>query len=157
MNNQKGLTLIEILGSVTLLAVAVLAITALLQQTSLFAKDNEAIDQSVSISRTVMEEIKRNLASRDSISLFEDGQTLALTELRDNAPAYKLPYSIYYPNAADPQFEVKVESDVYNLSDIHFKDQTYQITDYFRLIRVTSINLTTNKSYILEGYAEYKP
>lgn len=154
MRNQKGLTLIEVLGSITLLAVAVLGLIYLLQQTTLFSKHNEKLDRNVIVARTVMEEIKANLSgTAPSMTIY--GQSVDLTALRSSPAGQAI--TIYYPDPAARQLKIEIQSLPFQLNPVTIKSASYQISDYFRLIHVTSTDPSgKDHPYTLEGYAQYR-
>ncbi|OBZ12970.1 prepilin-type N-terminal cleavage/methylation domain-containing protein [Bacillus sp. FJAT-26390] len=150
MRNQKGLTLVEVLGSLVLLAIAVLGITYILQQSTINTKMNEKIDQSVVISRNVMEEIKGNLKSTTpTISIYE--QNLSLANIRNLSSA-----TIYYPNAADKQYSLRIQSYPGSLETVQLDSVILNPNDYFRRVTIVCEELASAKKYNLEAYIEYK-
>lgn len=161
MRNQKGLTLIEVLGAITLLAVAIMGLIYLLQQTTLFSKQNEKLDRDVIVARAVMEEIKNHLSgSASTLTLYEQSVDLAALRAVPLVPP-TLPITIYYPNANTQQIKIEIRSIPfpYTSDTITIKGKSYKISDYFRLIQVTSTDQSgraTAQPYTLEGYAQYK-
>jgi len=151
MRSQKGMSLVEVMATVTVLAVAILAITFLLQTSSSAARDNEAIERSVQVTRTVMEEIKFNLKSNSSVTVY--GQSINLNTIRTSEPPYLAP-SLFYPSISDKQYKIEIQSlQVDNKYTI--KGDPYQVKNYFRKILVTCVNLKSNHSYELEALVEY--
>jgi len=160
MMNQRGLTLTEVLGSTMILAIAVLSVTLLLQQSTLFSKDNQEIDQAVIITRTLMEEIQHQLAVQDNITVFN--QPVALSLLKENLPSvsgtsYKYPVDLYYPNSADRQFRFTIESlKIEPENDTYLvKDKEFNVSKYFLHLKITCTSLKTGKTFELESYVEY--
>lgn len=152
MKNQRGYTLIEILASITLLAVAILTITYALQQSSLSTKQNNDKDSNTLVARTVMEEIKTTMKNQSLQSATLYGQTINLNELRQLSTT-----TIYSPSTADKKIQIDITSTSIpsSASIVTIKGTNYDINNYFRLVQVTSTNVATNKTYTLQAYVEY--
>lgn len=152
MRNQKGITLIEILAAVVVLGIAVVSITFVLQQTTLFSKQNADSDRSIQITRTVLEEIKNKMKTADTIQVYD--QTVHLTPIKQSAGAASLP-ALYYPNPAKPQYRLDVSSlPITNGQFSSPKGTTVNIADYFRHIQITTTHLSDNRVYRIDTYAE---
>ena len=149
MRNRKGITLIEVLASVTILAIALLAIVYMLQQTTLFSKKNIDKENNVQVARTVMEEIKVNLKeATPRIAPF--GSTIDLAGLKGSAEVSLTPFY----SSSSQAVKIDVKSKVPTTS-VSIKGTSYPIRDYFRLIQVTCTNVNSNdKPYSLEAYVE---
>lgn len=152
MRNRKGITLIEVLASVTILAIALLAIVYMLQQTTLFSKKNIDKENNVQVARTVMEEIKVNLKeATPRIAPF--GSTIDLAGLKGN-PVVSLA-SFYSSSSQAVRIDVKsLTPPASATGNITIKGTAYQISNYFRLIEVTSTNVNSKDSYRLQAYVE---
>jgi prepilin-type N-terminal cleavage/methylation domain-containing protein len=150
MRNQKGLTLIEVMGSITILGIAVLAITFILQQSTIHTKSNEKSDEAVVAARNVMEEIKSNLRSSTAqISLY--GQAISLYNLRNLSSA-----TIYYPDDSNRQYEVQIHSYATSLGTVSLTvSNSKDLDTIFRRITVTSTELSTSREFELEAIVEY--
>jgi prepilin-type N-terminal cleavage/methylation domain-containing protein len=154
MNRQKGFTLIEVLGSVVILAIAVVSVTYFFQQTTLFSRNTDQVDQSVLATRTVMEEIKHNLNKSAPTSTVYD-QSINLQLLRDNTAPYSLNVPIYYPSNDDRQFELAISSREINNPEFTIVGDEYDMSDYFKLIHIICTNLSNLRTFELEAYIEY--
>ncbi|WP_438434482.1 type II secretion system protein [Gorillibacterium sp. sgz500922] len=150
MTNRKGFTLIEVLASVTILAIVVLAAVFALQQTSVFSKVNHAKETNIQVARTVMEEIKANLKKTDPVQVQLFGQTIALTSLKGTS-AVSLP--VFYTTDQTVKIEVNGTKPAQSVT---VKGTEYPIGDYFRLIQVTCTQVQTGKIYTLKAYVECK-
>jgi len=150
MRNEKGLTLVEVLGSIILLGVAVLGITFILQQASAHTKANEKTDRSVVLTRNTMEQIKQELrTSQATITLY--GQSLSLQNLRA-----MLPVTLYYPDASDPAYTIAITSSHAGLGFANAAEQQVNLDGIFRQITVRTTEAATNKTYELTAYVEYQ-
>lgn len=150
MKKDNGLTLIEVLASVVVLAVAILLITTVLQHTASSSRSNAVTDKSVQITRSVLEEIKNNM-QKDSISIFT--QNVNTKQLRE-IPAPQQ-FSIYYPDSSEQQYRLDIRSLALAKSDINLLGKPHELNSYFRRIQVICTNLQTNKTYELEALVEY--
>lgn len=150
MRNQKGLTLIEVMGSIVLLGIAVLGITYILQQSSIDTKSNEKTDDAVVAARNVMEEIKSKLKSNVANTTVY-GQAISLSNLRNRSSA-----TLYYPSSTDRRYELVVHSYATSLGTVPITDTVSSNLDtIFRRVTVTSMELSTSKTFELEAYIEY--
>lgn len=152
MRDQKGISLIEVMATITVLAVAILAITFVLQQGTSASKEHENLDRAVMITRTVMEEIKHNLKHKNDVTVF--GQTIPLQVIRAESQTFQAP-DLYYPNASNQQYRIEIRSESFQQS-FEIKSAERKVEDFFRKIKVTTINLQSNRSYELEAYVEYQ-
>ncbi|QAY66429.1 type IV pilus modification PilV family protein [Paenibacillus protaetiae] len=153
--NEKGLTLVEVLGSVVLLGIAVLGITLLLQQGVSSSQSNVQSEQSVQMARTVMENVRSKLASPDrEIELY--GQSLSLDSLRKPSSTAQ---TLYYPDADDQQYEISIRSlasSELQHENIVVGDRIYPLQSHFRFIQVSAARLTgTNPPFTLEASIPY--
>lgn len=150
MRNQKGLTLIEVIGSITLLSIAVLSIIYILQQSNLDSKSNEKTDDAVIAARNVMEEIKSKLKSNVlETSIY--GQTISLTQLRNRSSV-----TLYYPSLNDRRYEIQLQSYATSLGTVALTDNiNSNLDNIFRRVTVTCMDLTSLKKFELEAYVEY--
>lgn len=151
MRNHRGITLIEVLASVTILAIAVLAMVYILQQSTLFSKQNNDKENNVQVARSVMEEIKINLKPGTPINPF--GSSIQISALK-GVPVVALP--LFYSSAAQT---VRIEVKSLTLpatasNNLNIKGTNYNINTYFRLVQVTCTNVQTSKSYSLQAYVE---
>jgi len=151
MNNQRGLTLIEILASITLLAFVIVTVVLVLQQSTIFSKSNSQKENNVLVARTVMESIKSGLKAGDTINLYGASVSLSNLKLAANAT---LPV-IYVPDSAHPTTRVNVRTLPIRSDTVSVQAKDYHIGDYFRLVEVTTTEVATNRSYSLKAYVEY--
>lgn len=161
MNNEKGISLVEVLGAIAILSIAILGISFVLQQGALHTKDNEKQGDSVQITRSVMETIKNNLPAGSNATVF--GQAVNLAALRGSANQ-SLP-TLYYPDSENPQYELHIQTVNHSLGSIDLPvgvdtegnqiNQIHQLADLFRLVRITSTEVVSQKTYTLEAYIEY--
>ncbi len=154
MRNQKGLTLVEVLGSIVLLSVAILSLTYVIQQASIHTRDNEKNDQSVQITRTVLEEIKKSLKNQNAASVSVYGKDIPLTSIRSAAGSTS--FTLQYPNDANPQYRIVVQSAPSGLGSVTINEiPTADLDRLFKKITVTSTNINSSKQYRLEAFVEY--
>ena len=152
MNNQRGVTLIEVLGSVALLAVAILTITYALQQSTVFSKDNEQIDQSVQITRTVMEELRGHLSdqSRRTVAIY--GQDVDLDQLRAGTNS---PIMLYYPDRTHVQYTLSISAATGGLPPVGMGNDALELDSRFKQITIYCEPPGKNKPYELQAYLEF--
>jgi prepilin-type N-terminal cleavage/methylation domain-containing protein len=148
MNNRKGMTLIEVLASITILALAVIAAVYALQQTSAFSRGNQIKEVNVQVARTVMEEIKANLKKSAPVTVLLYGQTVDISGLKAATPA-ALPE--FY--SADQAVKIAVSGQK-PAQSVAVKGASYAVGDYFRLITVICTDVSTGKAYTLQAYVE---
>ncbi|MCR2806515.1 type IV pilus modification PilV family protein [Paenibacillus soyae] len=149
LRNQRGLTLIEVLGSIVLLGIAILGITFILQQASIHTKDNEKTDQSVIITRNTLEQIKHELPkSTTSVTIY--GQSLNLSGLRSLQPV-----TVYYPNSSSPAYKVDIISSQAGLGSAQAADKSVNLDNLFRKITVRSTDLASNKTFEVTAFVEF--
>ncbi|WP_020619748.1 type IV pilus modification PilV family protein [Paenibacillus daejeonensis] len=151
MNNQRGVTLIEVLGSVALLAVAILTITYALQQSTVFSKDNEQIDQSVQITRTVMEELRGHLSDPALRTIAIYDQVVDLDQLREGTSS---PIKLYYPDTTQVQYTLSISSASGGLPAVGTGDDTMELDSSFKQITIYCESPGKNKPYELQAYLE---
>lgn len=151
MRQEKGLTLIEALTAIVVLGIAIIAVTVIVQNTTVFSKNNDNADKALQVTRTVMEEIKYKLKGANTLTIY--GQTVSLQALREQPPPYALP-PIYYPDSSDPQLELVIESKVISNSVYAIKGQNFDLAHYFRLVSITSTNPTNGQSQHFETYVD---
>jgi|GEM_PF-1367616 len=152
MTNQRGITLIEVLGSVALLAVAVLTITYALQQTSVFSRDNDGIDRSVQVTRTVMEELRGHLSDPTASTVDLYGQCLDLELLRTNSTTS---LRLDYPGTAEPELTLSIVSTDGDLPIISAGSDTHDLDSSFKRITITSEPRDKGRPYTLVAYLAY--
>lgn len=154
ISRAKGFTLLEVLVAVVILGAAIMTVAYMLQQSTLFSKANDNVDRSVQITRTVMEEIKQNLKTKNSILVY--GQLINLKGFRESTPPYPAePVVIQYPNANNPLFNLMISSLVIDDPVFTVDSKSVDISQYFRKIKILTVHLSDNKTYELESYAEY--
>ena len=151
MHEQKGLTLIEALTAIVVLGIAIVAVTVVVQNTTIFSKNNDNADKALQATRTVMEEIKFQLKDNDVLTIY--GQTVSLQALRETTPPYVLP-PIYYPESSAPQLEIVIESKIISNSIYAIKGQNFDLAHYFRLVSITSINPANGQTQQFETYVD---
>jgi len=147
IKQEKGLTLIEMLVSVVLLAIGVLVITALLSNSTKSSGNNMMNDQALQSARTVLEEIKGALDGNEAaLTLF--GQSLNLAQLR-NHTLTNATQTIYFPDAGNRQYQIVVESKNPNKEvDPVGSGNPKQLNSIFREIVVTSTKITDLKTTV---------
>ena len=163
VRNDKGLTLIEVLASVAILAVAIMTVTFFFQQTSVFSRDNERVDRSIQITRTVMEELIQHLPDQEieQLQLFTDNQEIDLASIREAAEDKTLtaltPYTMWYPTAANATYRLDVHVEPIPAAVDYYEvdDRDYWISDYFVTVRIVCENLANNRMFELEAMVEY--
>jgi len=163
MNNEKGLSLIEVLGSIAILGIAVLGLAFILQQGAAHTKSNERKGNTVQLTRNVMEEIKENIRDQPSVTVF--GQSLPLAVLRDHPSASLAP--LYYPSQADKQYEFQIKTSSHSLGSISLRNgvtaednlpvyESYNTSDLFRYVVITCRSLASKDEYELAAYVAYQ-
>lgn len=151
MRQDKGLTLIEVLGSIIILAIAIGTVAAVLQNSAKSSVNTSVTDRTVQITRTVMEEIKNNLDKND-IQLF--GQVVNLQTLRTTAPPVSTS-TVYYPDAADQKYSLQIRSETLDNPLVTLQGATHDLRDSFRRIVVICTHLQTGKTFDLEALVPY--
>ncbi|MFD0586646.1 prepilin-type N-terminal cleavage/methylation domain-containing protein [Paenibacillus sp. GCM10027627] len=150
MRNEKGLTLVEVLGAIVLFGVAAMGIIFILQQSSLHTKANAQTDEAVVISRNVMERLKQELpASTASLTLYQ--QSLSLGSLRNIAQT-----TLYYPSTANRKYEIQIQSQPAQLGTAQAGSTGVNLDGVFRKVTVRTANLETSKVFQLESFIAYK-
>ncbi|MHA6483636.1 type IV pilus modification PilV family protein [Paenibacillus sp. strain BS8-2] len=148
--NEKGLTLVEVLGSVVLLGIAVLGIIFIIQQSSVHTKANADTDESVVLSRNVMEQLKQQLPGpSDTLTLYQ--QNLSLADLRELSGT-----TIYYPGANNARYAIAIQSEAAALGTADAGGTTVNLDDQFRRITIRTTYLATSRTYELTGVVAYK-
>ncbi|NHN30731.1 type IV pilus modification PilV family protein [Paenibacillus agricola] len=169
MNNQKGLSLLEVLAAVTILAMVILSISYFFTKNYEYSNREESKDISVNVARNVIEDLKPGLMNGTAVTLFSNSEAahaLALNEielLRDNQDN-----TFTFDYITDPISHLKVAIREINIPN----NRTYTITDelnteirfpfvmnhYFSHIEVTVTDtLLNNTTYTLQSYLEKRP
>lgn len=158
MNNQRGLTLLEVLVAVTILSLVVLSVSYLFTQNYSFSLKEEKRDMNVDIARNVMEELKRSLKNTALSQQAIYNQTVNLTLLRNNQP--ESPAAVlYYPNANDRQYEIRIRDltiagQTVPVEDANGTTYNFPVQDFFAHIQVEVVHTASNARYTLESYVE---
>lgn len=103
------------------------------------------------VTRAVMEQIKANLKDGSSIELY--GNSVSLVQLKQS-PSASLP-SLLLPSDGKPKTRVDIHTLSIPNDAVTVKEHAYHVSDYFRLVEVTTTELSTNRSYSLQAYVEY--
>jgi prepilin-type N-terminal cleavage/methylation domain-containing protein len=151
VKNQKGFTLIEILATVTMLSILTITVIYVLQQSTVFSKQTNDKENHVLVTRTVMEQIKANLKDGNAIELY--GKSVSLAQLKQSQ-SVSLP-SLLLPIDSQPKTRVDIHTLLIPNDAVSVKEHAYHVSDYFRLVEVTTTELSTNRSYSLQAYVEY--
>lgn len=154
--NSRGLTLIEVLASATILAFVVLLSSFLFTQGYRNSKTEENRDQSVTIARSIMEEIKIKLPTATAAAIFDNTQTINLNAIRNasTATATAASFSTNYPTPADGSYSVVVTADPVT-DTVNVEGKSFPLNSYFRKVKVSVTEASFLSKYILESYLEY--
>ncbi|WP_158560477.1 type IV pilus modification PilV family protein [Paenibacillus contaminans] len=164
VKSEKGVTLIELLVSIVLVAMIVLSVSYLFTKLYENSYREEKKDVSVNIARTIMEELKQKLRTTEG-SIVVYGQQVSIASLRTNpAPgtaALPSPPVIAYPSASDKQYEIAIsampfDEQTYPITDAKNKSYTFKLGEFFSLIQVEVKQLSMNTSYKVQSYIEIK-
>ncbi|WP_159883471.1 type IV pilus modification PilV family protein [Paenibacillus puerhi] len=180
VRNQKGLTLVEILASLVILSLVILAFTYMYNQLFAASSREQRRDVSVDIARSVMEQVKTSFSTgaatlniwfpptSASSTLPNPGadapQTVTLTFLRQTVTAPYQAEAVYYPSAADRQYKVQItnvpipdaDNQKYSLGEGNTK-YTLHVADHFSLIQVEVIPTGAGSSYAIQSYLDRNP
>ncbi|SDC47061.1 prepilin-type N-terminal cleavage/methylation domain-containing protein [Paenibacillus sp. UNCCL117] len=180
VKNQKGLTLVEILASIVILAMVILAFTYMYNNLFAASTKEQRRDVSVDIARSVMEQLKTSFSTGAATmniwfppagaSAAPPGsgagsqQSVDLTALRQVVTAPYTADAIYYPSAADRQYKVQISNvpipeagtQKYTLND-GTTSYTLNVVDHFSLIQVEVIAMGTGVSYSIQSYLDRSP
>jgi prepilin-type N-terminal cleavage/methylation domain-containing protein len=163
LSNEKGLSLLEVLAAVTILAVVIISFSMLITKNYEFSSKEEKRDISVNLARTVIEEIKDPLKSSgatmiNSILLYEN-QAIDIAALRNTVTADTLVSRIFYPSDIDRQFEVRInnkhyDNNILTLTGTNNVNYNFTVNDFFSLVEVEVVNLNLDTNYSLQSYLE---
>lgn len=155
--NEKGLTLVELLATITIISVIVISIIYVFSNFQNTARQQKVHSDAVNVARAVLEEIKWALP-RDGLAtttLFDDGQILELTPFRDVSTQPYEYNQLFYPSDNNRKFQIAIKTINFS-KKIQHKDVSLQIENYFRNIQIEITDLVTNKLiYTLQSYVEY--
>jgi prepilin-type N-terminal cleavage/methylation domain-containing protein len=154
MRREQGLTLIEVLAAVVILAVAILVVSMFIQNSSLTSKSTADRDQLLSVTRDVMEEIKYRLSDTSRSETFVYGQRIDLAALRAAAGEMTLPDSIYYPDVANQRIRIEIRTIAIPDDAVPIGEGTFKVRDYFQHVQVTAMHIQSGKSIELDAYIE---
>lgn len=151
MTNKRGITLIEVLVSIVILSIAVLSVSYLLQQSSLFSKHNSDRENNVSIVRTVLEEIKASF-NKETVSVYGQQIQISLLKNSDQSPEQ----IIYAPNSTSPKVKLVIKTIPLpsQATHISIEGKSYNLNENFRLVQVTGTDIQTSQPYVLQSYLE---
>lgn len=162
VNNERGITLLEVLAAVAILSVAMISFSLLFGQNFQFSHREERRDVSVNIARTVIEELKGQLPSgAERMTIFEDHQEIDLALLREPSADIQA-VTVYYPSGTDRQFTVVIRNipipadkriTIPNPDDAS-QSYTFPYHDFFSHIEVEVENEALRTSYSLQSYVE---
>lgn len=153
-HNEKGMTLIEVLAAAVILTFIVITFSYLFTQGAKNSKAEEKRDQSVAIARSLMEEIKTHLIYEDTIQF--RSQPINLKAIREAAAPIKISsLSIQYPQDTDETYTVEITADPVSDKTITIEEKIFQLTQYFRLVKIQVTEMQFQTSYTLESYLEY--
>lgn len=146
MNQDKGLTIIEVIASVAVLAVIVLVIVAILQNSSSSSASSNVTDRALQNARTVMEEIKNRLDTTETTFTYL-GQTINLTNLRNKTVA-SYEQTIYYPSDANRQYGILIRSrnPGKTIDPIPGSSGAFNLNDVFREVTIVVTDLQTSRT-----------
>ncbi|MEK8128599.1 type II secretion system protein [Paenibacillus filicis] len=178
LRNEKGLTLVEILASLVILSMVILAFTYTYNQLFSASAREQKRDVSVDIARSVMEQLKASFSSgtasmniwfpptNNSGTLPNPGadiqQLVNLVPLRQTVTSPVQLETIYYPSASDRQYKVNIsnipipeaDKQVYTITDNNRTSYTLKVADHFSLIQVEIIPAAGGVSYAIQSYLD---
>lgn len=155
--NEKGLSLVELLATITIVSIIVVSIIYVFTQFQHSARQQKTLTDAVNMSRTVLEELKWGLPKHEiaAVTLFEDNQTLDLAPFRD--PAMQ-PYEyseLYYPSSSKRHYQIHIKTINFSKTMQH-NHITLHIENYFRNIEISVIDMLNGSVvYTLQSYVEY--
>lgn len=177
LNNQRGLSLVEILGSIVIIGIILTMLGTIVLQASRNTRDNELSDRAINLSRNFAEELKytmRNLEvqqlaipASQSLRIADiDGDVMVPVQLQAlwNTGHKEI---IPFPSATSPQYSIEVElTRVASDGNITINNPRptngtpssviIDTNSDFRKAVIKTTNSTTGKSYQLEALIDYK-
>lgn len=158
LNQDKGLTLIEVIASVAVLAIIVLVVIAVLQNSAATSASTNVTDRALENARTILEEIKYKLDSEEPSYHYDEEQVVDLVALRNPAlSVYE--QTVYYPSNSDRQYSLTIRSErpSQSIDPIVGTSASYELSDIFRNISVTVTELRTSREPVtLRALVAYK-
>lgn len=153
--DSKGFTLIEALASAAILAFVVILASMLFTQGFRNSKTEENRDQSVTIARSIMEEIKTNLPTAAEAIVF-GSQTISLKSIRNAAagPVAVASFNIRYPKETDGIYSIIVTA-APSTDVVQVEGHAFPLNGYFRKVKVSVTESSIQSEYALESYIEY--
>jgi type II secretory pathway pseudopilin PulG len=113
VNNQKGITLIEVLAAITILMMVILSVSYLFTKSYEHSYKEEKLDVSVNIARTVIEELKKHLKDTQTttiqISTSNENQplTLDISALRNAVTQTTDAANLFYPSSRTKRYKFR--------------------------------------------------
>lgn len=157
-HNEKGLTLIELLATMTILSIVVVSVIYVYSNFHHTARQQKQSADAVNVARTVLEELKANLPGNDpTLQLFD--QSIDLTALR-NLNDSALPQTVQYPDVHSNKYTITIDAFPFSkqiaFTNEALQDTTLQLGDYFHIIHIQIIDATSHSEiYHLQSYVEY--
>lgn len=156
--NEKGLTLVELLATITIVSVVVISIIYVFTNFQNTARQQKAHSDAVNAARTVLEELKWALPREGltTTTLFDDEQPLDLTPFRDDVTQPYVYNQLYYPSDSHRKFQITIKTIDFSKQLQYSDDVTIPIENYFRNIHIEITDLVTKEIiYTLQSYVEY--
>lgn len=148
LNQDKGLTIIEVVASVAVLAIIVLVIVAVLQNTAATSASSTGTDRSLQHARSVMEEIKNRLDTSETVYDYENkGLMIDLASI-GNGTLATYTQTIYYPSNSNRQYSITITSKrpTQSVDPITGTSPAYSLSAMFRDITVACTDLRTSRT-----------
>lgn len=176
LNNQRGLSLVEILGAIVIIGIILTMLGTIVVQASRNTRDNEMSDRAVNLSRNFAEELKYTIRNLKVQQLaIPAAQMLRIADIDAEVPVSVPLLALWntghkeiiaIPNAANPQYTIEVElfhvaSDgsitIPNPRPTSGSPSSISIDPYsgFRKAVITTTSTVTGKSYSLEALIDY--
>lgn len=158
-HNEKGLSLVELLATITILSIVVISVIYVYSNFHNVARQQKVSSDAVNIARTVLEELKATMPGTDPTLKLFGQQEISLTALR-SLDASSLPQTIHYPNSHNSKFKIVIDASPFNkqidFTNDALQDTTLQLGNYFRIIQITIRNSASDSEvYNLQSYVEY--
>lgn len=148
MNNEKGLTLIEILGSIIIIGIIVTTVSFILQQGTMSSHQNKKKFTAVQITQNAIEELisiskDEDITDKDiNVPIFEQSVSLSQGEA-----------TIYYPNAQEQQYKLDIKEIPSALPpSTTINTKPIEIKQRYPKFLITCTDLSNQRTYSLEFY-----
>ncbi len=155
--NNSGMTLLEVLVSILIVGMIVASISYLFTTGLAHSFREEKKDSAVQIAREVMEEMKKQLGTANTVFEYRQ-QIIQLDPLRGVAETQQ---TLLYPSTNNAQYSIQVgnrafEEKKYTLIGTNAKSYTFSLREFYSLIEIKVMNQAFGSTYTLQSYIEKK-